>query len=87
MKQVTIIREAKKVVVVETKVTTLTLEAENKGKQVWLASDKDGKLYSNFPSEMESDLEKDANGCNSWPAFVAANGYLRLMREKGCETV
>lgn len=87
MKQVTIIREAKKVVIVETKVTTLNLEVENKGKQVWLASDKDGKLYSNFPLEMESNLEKDANGCNSWPAFVAANGYLRLMREKGCEKV
>ena len=83
MKQVTIIREAKKVVIVETKVTILNLEVESKGKQVWLASDEDGKLYSNSPSEMESSLEQDAAGCNEWTAFYMANGYLRLIKDKG----
>lgn len=87
MKEVMIIHEAKKVVIVETKVTILNLEVENKDKQVWLASDKDGKLYSNSPLEMESSLEQDAAGCNEWTAFYMANGYLRLIKDKGITKV
>lgn len=82
MKQVTILREVGKVVLVETKVTTLTLEMTDK-KGNWLGTDANGKFYSNDPEAIVEALHKDANGCNVWEAFCMANGYLRLIKEKG----
>lgn len=84
MMRAIILREVGKVVLTETKVTTLTLLLTDK-KGNWLAKDANGKLYSNNPDEIVAALHKD--GCNSWSAFVAANGYLRMIREKGCVQV
>jgi hypothetical protein len=82
MRQAIILREVGKVVLTETKVTTLTLEMTDK-KGNWLASDANGKFYSNDPEAIVEALHKDADGCNDWTAFCMANGYLRLIKDKG----
>jgi len=82
MRQATILREVGKVVLTETKVTTLTLLLTDK-KGNWLAKDANGKFYSNDPEAIVEALHKDADGCNDWFAFCMANGYLRAIKDKG----
>jgi hypothetical protein len=82
MRQATILREAKKVVITETKVTTLTLEMTDK-KGNWLASDANGKFYSNDPEAIVAALYKDGNGRNHWTVFCLANEYLAMIAKVG----
>ena len=82
MRQATILREVGKVVLTETKVTTLTLLLTDK-KGNWLAKDANGKFYSNDPEAIVEALHKDANGCNDWLAFCMAYMYLTMIEKVG----